>query len=416
MSCISCFFDLEFQHNLKLKCLDKDRFENRLRKYKNLFIQNLEELQQVEECTCKYENQGIDYIDFLNQFTNELINQKELFIRVFDELIEIYMTSISKNQKLALEQFWTFFQKYKFNHNDTENSLSTQTLWFRCREKKNENKKDIYHFFHIPFDKRYLVSNQRFSISGQPMLYFGNSLYITTKELENSIDDLEKSAFLPNNNFYNKKIFSLKNTLFELIENSIKPIINSGSKLDFKKDYADTFLNRDIIQNILSFVCTFHKKNNCNHKEEYILPQMLTALLLEHNYDGIIYPSTKNLSDLNGVHKFSNYNLNLALFVKYSNDSNYDNILLDSFSYYIFNGEEKYNLTLNDINLAKQSALNSVSRDTNNNDYLIPRVLIDNYINYLKDSIIDGEKYFDSTIGKVELELIIKMLDDRIKI
>lgn len=51
---------------------------------------------------------------------------------------------------------------------------------------------------------RYLVSNQRFSITGQPMLYFGNSLYITTKELENTIENLG-NQLLPNSRFYNKK-------------------------------------------------------------------------------------------------------------------------------------------------------------------------------------------------------------------
>lgn len=96
---------------------------------------------------------------------------------------------------------------------------------------------------------------------------------------------------------------------------------------------------------------------NFPHNEEYILPQMLTTLLLEHNYDGIIYPSTKNLSDLQGVHNFSNYNLNLALFVNYVDDDNHDKLLLNSFSYYLLDGNETFNLTLNDIDEAKRNAL-----------------------------------------------------------
>ncbi len=69
MSCISCFFDLSFQSDLKLKCLDEDRFENRLQKYKEMFIIHLKELQNVEDCSCSYEKNGADYIDFLNEFT-----------------------------------------------------------------------------------------------------------------------------------------------------------------------------------------------------------------------------------------------------------------------------------------------------------------------------------------------------------
>lgn len=414
MPCISCFFHLNFQSDLKFKCLDKDRFETRLQKYKELFIMNLKELKNVEECSCKHENNGLDYINFLNEFTSELKQNEKLFIEVFDDLIEIYMNAISKNQKLALELFWNFFTKYKLDSIDTEKSLSLQTLWFRCREKKDFDERNILSFFHIPFNMRYLVSNQRFSITGQPMLYFGNSLYITTKELENTIENLGKSAFLPNSRFYNKKIFSLKNTLFELIENNIKPIINSGSNLNFKRDYADTFMKIDIIQNILSFVCTFPKKGNFPHNEEYILPQMLTTLLLEHNYDGIIYPSTKNLSDLQDVHNFSNYNLNLALFVNYVADDNHDKLLLNSFSYYLLDGNETFNLTLNDIDKAKRNALKSISRDPENNDFLIPRIIIQNKIDYLREATFGDMKYYDSNIGKVELELILKMLNDGI--
>ena len=74
---------------------------------------------------------------------------EKLFIEVFDDLIEIYMNAISKNQKLALELFWNFFTKYKLDSIDTEKSLSLQTLWFRCREKKDFDEKNILSFFHI---------------------------------------------------------------------------------------------------------------------------------------------------------------------------------------------------------------------------------------------------------------------------
>lgn len=84
-------------------------FVTRLQKYKELFIMNLKELKNVEECSCKHKNNGLDYINFLNEFTSELKQNEKLFIEVFDDLIEIYMNAISKNQKLALELFLEFF-------------------------------------------------------------------------------------------------------------------------------------------------------------------------------------------------------------------------------------------------------------------------------------------------------------------
>ncbi|WP_293880615.1 MULTISPECIES: hypothetical protein [unclassified Sphingobacterium] len=38
--------------------------------------------------------------------------------------------------------------------------------------------------FHIPFDKRSLVSTQRFSISGLPSLYLANSIYVAWEEMK----------------------------------------------------------------------------------------------------------------------------------------------------------------------------------------------------------------------------------------
>lgn len=62
-------------------------------------------------------------------------------------------------------------------------SIPKDTPFFRARG--NETgflyKKD--EMFHIPFDKRYLVGNQRFSISGLPCLYLGGSPYVCWEEL-----------------------------------------------------------------------------------------------------------------------------------------------------------------------------------------------------------------------------------------
>ncbi|MBG7610701.1 hypothetical protein IU405_00375, partial [Polaribacter sp. BAL334] len=37
--------------------------------------------------------------------------------------------------------------------------------------------------FHIPYEKRHLIGNNRFSLSGFPCLYFGNKVYCCWEEL-----------------------------------------------------------------------------------------------------------------------------------------------------------------------------------------------------------------------------------------
>src|SRR5690606_13295688 len=45
-------------------------------------------------------------------------------------------------------------------------------------------------FLHIPFNKRGLVSTQRFSIAGVPSMYFGLTSYVCWLELDKPADNL----------------------------------------------------------------------------------------------------------------------------------------------------------------------------------------------------------------------------------
>ena len=69
--------------------------------------------------------------------------------------------------------------------------------------------------FHIPYDKRYLVDNQRFGLSGYPLLYLNNSIDGIVKELditEDNFNDFVFSSFYFNNKAI---IYSLSNPFKE---------------------------------------------------------------------------------------------------------------------------------------------------------------------------------------------------------
>ena len=109
--------------------------------------------------------------------------------------------------------------------------MSYSNLLFRAREKGVYGVND---FFHIPFNKRDLVSNNRFSISGQPMLYLGYSILTLEKELNIQIDNLSIAAFLPKySTYYPLKINEIGNEIFSEMVNSLLAIFNAGSKVEF---------------------------------------------------------------------------------------------------------------------------------------------------------------------------------------
>ncbi len=133
---------------------------------------------------------------------------------------------------------------------------------------------------------------------------------------------------------------------------------------------------------------------------------MLTSILLENNYAGVIYPSTKDYSDLNRNHHFSSHHLNVGLFVPYDKKNIYNEDLFNTFTTFIFDGSENLDLTKFDV-LDKSKSVCSLIK---NNDYNLSITHLKLHIDYMSNSVISGAKYFETDIGKIELELYMKML------
>lgn len=89
------------------------------------------------------------------------IEQTESTIR------QILSAFLRGNQQDALQKTHKMMQAMKFAF------LSPGFPMYKCRENAK-----LFHFtkdemFHIPYDKRNLVGNQRYSLSGLPCLYLG---------------------------------------------------------------------------------------------------------------------------------------------------------------------------------------------------------------------------------------------------
>lgn len=120
----------------------------------------------------------------------ELIKKENTkFFRLHSEANEIWaklveITSVYQGgmQSLAAQQL------YKLCYSDitkiATSALSEKQMLFRMRcsgDKFQEYSEE--EMFHIPFEKNYLVGNERFSLSGFPSLYLGESSYVCWEEL-----------------------------------------------------------------------------------------------------------------------------------------------------------------------------------------------------------------------------------------
>jgi hypothetical protein len=414
MKCIVCFTEDEFQKKLKRRCFGIDRFENKITKYRDLYIDELKHLQSVSKCSCIYRNTLPLYVEWTDDFLRNIQNNIQVVENTFDELREIYLSYISQSNKIALDKFWTFLTNNNLL-NRFEGASSYIRLLFRARPKDySYDSKDIKELFHIPFNKRQLIGNKRFSITGQPMLYLSNSILSVEKELGIVVDNLAFAGFIPRYSYYDKqKVYEIKNMIFDLLYKSLPGIVQAGCQISYFQDHITPNYKSiivDIKKSILAHILTFPTENKDAFVSEYVLPQMITTALLEHYYKGIIFPSTKDFNDLT-CNKINNeHEMNIAFFVNYNKSQNIDTGLLDSYFYYTMNGSEKLNLTIQAIKKRFNSIVTkNKESNRNNNDFIIPLIHMKKQIDSLTKSKLNCQDYYDSKCGKIELEFYMKM-------
>ena len=88
--------------------------------------------------------------------------------------------------KEAIQRVGTHMRLLRPNHDVARIDLLRELYRLRA-EKPNEEPRGMYFsrkdLFHIPFEKRHLVTRQRYSIPGLPCLYLGSTLYVCWEEL-----------------------------------------------------------------------------------------------------------------------------------------------------------------------------------------------------------------------------------------
>jgi len=184
---------------------------------------------------------------------------------------------------------------------------------YRIRCDRNEfnipNRGDI---FHVPFEKRHLVGNQRYSIAGLPCLYLGSSVWICWEELGRpAFDIVWVSRFrlaLPvtvlDLQFPPHHVWRF----FKSLQDGAPLATLRDAEIKLKSRFSPSFLEAYILRWPLIAACSITSESRAgSFFPEYILPQMLLQWVMNIGMvDGIRYFSARMPSK--GLHVIAHSN------------------------------------------------------------------------------------------------------------
>ena len=297
-------YDLLGSNNLSLPYRnDELGIESLLKNKYDIFIKELNECNQV-----KFPENMEDTIEYVRDSTEGIVNAIHKYLIGDITGACITFNSVMEKSEFAIKYISDYYGKYVYR------------TYYRARLCSNENKyfDKKEDFFHIPFESRYRVQNQRYSVSGFPCIYLGATPYTCYEELgrPKSEDMYFSKVEIPNNySFITIGLlpYELKEHLYEHGDTNNEEVIIYYLKM------------LPIIM-ACSVKVDVSKKEG-SFKEEYIVPQLITQWLITsgRNFDGILY-----FSNATRTHSRLNYRLyqNLVLPVKEIGQSGYCKKLL----------------------------------------------------------------------------------------
>ncbi len=329
--CIFCFLSDRNQKKMqKYSQIQEEKYEDILIIFKKLFINDFLMCLSENHKLCE-KHLKIRYINIIiENFKKIEIEEIDNF---FEKLIEVYKNWISGKALVAMQSLHQLLTDKNILNKEEVFNLRNM-LFFRGRENFGIPY-NRYDMFHIPYDKRYLVKNQRFSLSGYPLLYLNCSIKGVSHELEieNNQDKFVFSYF----HFKNvepeieNSIYSFTNP-FKIFFNDKNKFMNMTEEKTYINSYKMENLKIKILKLILSSFCLFekrvqHKKQEEEGKsiffEEYVIPQIFTQILKVNDFYGIFYPSTR-INEFTQSSLYDENNFNLVYFPTYNSERHYD--------------------------------------------------------------------------------------------
>lgn len=192
-------------------------------------------------------------------------------------VLDVLQTSFKCYHEKAYEQLKSFFIADHFFYLGMLPQLEVDErsgCFYRIRQDNIDVSKGDGELFHIPFDKRHLVSTQRYSIPGYPALYLGGDFFTSWCELDRPM--LECLSYAK---FKFKQRFSF---------------LDLG--LPYKADSTLWEKYSLCAMYPLLMACMVRVKHaNAVFKPEYLMPQLMMKLVRDYgaHLQGIAYMSNK---------------------------------------------------------------------------------------------------------------------------
>lgn len=406
MECLKDFLSESYQRRLRLLAQSKsDRYEDTLKNYRDTFCAHFE-LVMNNKCTKK----DCSYRTSCNYVRNTIKKIKQDEINDFFERIRaIYLEWIDSEIAEALKHFEELMLDFNLLH--FEKKIKEYDLFFRGRV--SEQVLTSWDMFHIPFNRRYLINNQRYSLTGQPMLYIGSSVLDIAEEIEaQDLDNLKVSMVRLNAD--RLKIYSLQSNITdELVD----------IELDlFFSDKSNTYDQSNFFRMLLASVCSFQRRQELkgfNFCEEYVLPQMLAQILKRKGFDGVAYYSTKRYENVVYSEDGENKDLsffrdddfefkeNIAIFTKINTEHVYDKELYDKMQISVPVSQQRIErITMEDID--ELSRLISTSKKQKN--ITSAEKIVSSFRRIYDKMYIGDQKYEQTEFGKLHCYLVFTVL------
>lgn len=259
----------------------------------------------------------------------ESVKDEEI-IEFVREVKEIYINWVDAKWDLAINKLEELLRDK--NLLSFELFTSEEDLYFRGRQEEGILTKDD--MFHIPFNRRYLIQNQRYSLTGQPLVYLGSSVLDITEELSiKRCDRLKISSVIINKK---KRVYDFRNNIWNDLKRYVKSNISASGFLDGEKTNSTFSYDKShLFKLIFAQLCSFPKKKDSSFCEEYVIPQLFAHLLKREGFEGIYYYSTKEFADIEygenlsveQIEKLYFMRENIALFTNFVPAQVYDNEL-----------------------------------------------------------------------------------------
>lgn len=266
--------------------------------YISVLKENFAEYCDAIDCIAFKYNEGL--LDDVKQTCDEIILALNLYIQ--NRKSEAYEYILNILRKNINDPFWVsgldksyafrgiapFYNLQDKDYEDIYDKMNSGDLTFyRARPECVSNRIDM---LHIPYESKFKVKAQRFSVDGTPCLYMGTTSFVCWEEYDMN-EEIYLSSFKFDDRGKQLKILNLVAPA-RLIDGIYNRNSNVQSEVRNKLQISLVKLFP------LIYATSFHvNEENRTNRYEYIISQLLMDCIKEMNIDGIAYLSKKGKDD-----------------------------------------------------------------------------------------------------------------------